>query len=95
MDVARLPPEQHAALDQVAVVSDLSGKSLGNIEATSCKNLMWDPAPTEEDALAQLKVKAANLGGNAVANVTYRHDGTSLNTNCWSSITATGVALAR
>jgi hypothetical protein len=39
------------------------------LSAISCKNKLWDPAPTQEDATDQLRVKAARLGGNGLLHV--------------------------
>jgi acetyl-CoA carboxylase alpha subunit len=64
------------------------------LSATSCKNLLWEPSPTQEDATDQLRVKAARLGGNGLLNVTCEApSGTSLITNCWSSLTCHGAAI--
>lgn len=64
------------------------------LRATSCKNKMWDPTPTQEDAIDQLRVMAARLGGNGLLNVTCEApSGTSLITNCWSSLTCHGAAV--
>jgi len=64
------------------------------LKATSCKNKMWDPTPTQEDATDQLRVKAARLGGNGLLNLTCEApSGTSVVTNCWSSLTCHGAAV--
>ncbi len=64
------------------------------VTATSCKGKMWDPTPTSEDAVDQLRVKAARLGGNGLANVTCEAPGgTTLTKNCWSSLTCHGAAI--
>jgi hypothetical protein len=64
------------------------------LSATSCKNKLWDPSPTQEDATDQLRVKAARLGGNGLLNVVCEAPGsTSLITNCWASLTCHGAAI--
>lgn len=64
-----------------------------HIEATSCKNKLWDKPPTEEDAIAQLRYKASSIGANAITNPTCEKEGTSFATNCWSSVTCRAEAL--
>jgi hypothetical protein len=65
-----------------------------SLSATSCKNTLSDPSPTQEDATDQLRVKVARLGGNGLLNVTCEApSGTSLITNCWSSLTCHGAAI--
>jgi len=64
------------------------------IDAISCKNKTWDPTPSREDAVAQLKFKALSLGGTAIGTVVCeRPEGTNLVSNCWSSIRCNAVAL--
>ena len=64
------------------------------ISATSCKHLMWDPDPTQENAVEQLKVKAARIGANVVTNLFCRAEPTaSLGTNCWSSVVCEAAAM--
>jgi hypothetical protein len=77
--------------------NDLKGRDYSVVEplsATSCKNKLWDASPTVEDATDQLRVKAARLGGNGLLNVICEaSSGTSLVTNCWSSLTCPGAAI--
>jgi uncharacterized protein YbjQ (UPF0145 family) len=95
-DIAALPESTAQTADAIQVLSAApEGVSvLGAIEATSCKNKLWEPEPTEANALAQLRVRAAELGAAALVGVTYTQGGTSLATNCWSIITARGTAIA-
>ena len=95
VDVATLPPETATQANNVQILDAVPPRAtlVGLVTATSCKNLMWQPEATQGDALAQLKVKAVNLGANAISGVSYSPDGTSLVTNCWSSVTATGTAV--
>ena len=66
---------------------------IGPVEATSCMNKVWDPAASQDNALAQLRLKASQLGGTAVANVACGSDGTDLATNCWQSVNCRGTAI--
>jgi S1-C subfamily serine protease len=67
---------------------------IGQIEATSCMNKLWDSPASREDALNQLRYKAAALGGNGITNLTWeRREGANLTKNCWNSVTCYGVAI--
>jgi hypothetical protein len=64
------------------------------LSAISCKNMLWAPSPTQDDATDQLRVKAARLDGNGLLNVMCEPpSGTSLIANCWSSLTCHGAAI--
>ena len=67
--------------------------NLGQIKSNSCKNMTWDPEPSEEDANLQLQIRAIDKGANGIVNVRYSREGTSLLTNCWSLIRASGTAV--
>lgn len=74
---------------------DKKYEDLGPIEATSCKSLMWEPVPTREDAVNQLRVRTINLGGNGLLNLMCdTREGTSVSKNCWSSITCAASAIS-
>lgn len=69
-------------------------KVVGAVTATSCKNKTWEPPATRGDALLQLRIKAAELGANALTNVLFDEQGTDAwGTNCWQSITASADAV--
>ncbi len=72
--------------------SDMRTTLLGRVEATSCKNLLTDPAPSESDALAQLRFGVLQRGGNVALNTVCSSEGTSLVKNCWSSVTCRATA---
>ncbi|EHK56799.1 hypothetical protein [Allomesorhizobium alhagi] len=76
----------------VAATVPAGAFDLGEVDGTSCKNSLLDPAPTEEKALVQLKQKAADRGANGVAAIKYDKGGLSYSTNCWSTVTAIGRA---
>ena len=66
------------------------------LSAISCQNKFWDPAPTQEDATDQLRVKAARLGGNGLVNVGCEAPGmgmTYVSKNCWAWLTCYGTAI--
>ena len=64
------------------------------LQATSCKNQLWDPPPSQEDAIDQLRFKTQALGGNAIINILCESvEGTSIAKNCWSSVTCYATAI--
>ena len=95
-DVSGLPPAPGASAGAVVITQDVTppkgSRLVGPVRGTSCKNKMWDPDPTNEDALEKLKVVAASQGANRISNVTYTAGGTSVMTNCWAPISASGTA---
>ena len=95
-----VPPEEANAALAVSVFEISSvqptnvTKYLGAISAFSCKLMMTDPPASSGDAIAQLRLKALRLGGNAVIGVTVDTRGTdTLGTNCWQSVQASGTAV--
>lgn len=96
--VRKIDISERAALEAMPVVkrATLDPKSyrvLGAVEGHSCQNKTWDPYPSQQDALDQLKAAARELGGNAVASVRCSQRGTSMGTNCWNLISCSGEAL--
>jgi hypothetical protein len=64
------------------------------LEATSCKNLLWDPPATEQDATDQLRFKARTVRANGLMNLScFTGEGTSLYKNCWQSVTCNAIAI--
>ena len=70
--------------------SNVTGLS---VSGTSCKNKIWDPEPTTENALTVLKRQAKAAGMNTVYLRSIGDDPMAIAKNCWSAITATGVAI--
>ena len=69
-------------------------RRIGQIEATSCMNKIWDSPASREDATDQLRYKASVLGGNGITNLNCeQREGTNLAKNCWNSVTCYGVAI--
>lgn len=65
------------------------------VSGTSCKNKVWEPAPSEENAIALMKREAEGLSLNAVHSVSVDPDATALLKNCWSAVVAKGIAFKR
>ena len=78
-------------------ISELQKKEyrrIGQIEATSCMNKLWDSPASREDAIDQLRYKASALGCNGITNlICEQREGTNVAKNCWNSITCYGVAI--
>ena len=77
--------------------SDVQGHRyvvLQPLSATACTHKLGDPAPTQEEAIDQLRVKAAGLGGNGVLHVMCEApSGLNARTDCWASRTCHGAAI--
>lgn len=72
----------------------ISYKVVQPLEATSCKNLLWDPPATEQDATDQLRFKARSVHANGIMNMScFDTEGTSMYKNCWQSITCNAIAI--
>lgn len=69
------------------------GQAIGPVEAYSCQRSSLGGPPSRSDALQQLRLKAADMGADAVTEVTFDDAGTNLQTNCWSSVHAAGTAV--
>jgi uncharacterized protein YbjQ (UPF0145 family) len=100
VEVVRLDPDarakarsdvKHYAAGEVPAAS----KVVQQLEATSCRLTLSDPPATNEDAIDQLRFKAAKLGANGITDVFCDSPGTfDLGKNCWSSIKCRGTAIA-
>jgi uncharacterized protein YbjQ (UPF0145 family) len=78
---------------QPAELASRKYTTLYGLESWSCKNKLWDPDPTRSDALAQMKLKAREAGANGIKDIYCSSEGTSLATNCWSSMRCVGTAI--
>jgi hypothetical protein len=66
----------------------------GPVKVTSCKWMIWDPAPTEADVMSQLLNRARTMNANGVTNVSCNNPGlNSLVRDCWSEVTCSGEAI--
>ena len=66
--------------------------STERVSGHSCRNKMWDPAPSDENAIALMKNQAASKGYNAIHSVQVIDDPAAIVKNCWSARIATGIA---
>jgi len=98
LTVSKLPVSEQRAALAVRVFDQTMQpppalEIIGEVQAVSCQNKMWDAPATKGDALSQLRVKALRLGANAVTSVTYSERGTSYKPNCWQSVIVSGTAV--
>jgi hypothetical protein len=63
-----------------------------DVQGTSCKNKIWEPEPSEENAVALMKRQAVDMGMNVIYVIGIGGDPAAVLKNCWSAITATGKA---
>jgi len=88
--------ERPTIADDTAVQIVDAGPAMNDVNqrvgGTSCKNKMWDPAPSEENAINLMKRQAAERGYNAIHSMKVGPDGAALMKNCWSAIHASGIA---
>lgn len=98
--VIRIDDEtEHRLSKEIVIYENENLKSLeyrrvGPVEATSCKNKIWDPPASRENAIAQLRYKTSAMGGNAISNLLCEgREGPNLAKNCWTSITCYAVAI--
>jgi hypothetical protein len=80
----------------VATVQEVATGPADAIEVVgiSCKNKIWDPAPSAENARNLMLNKAASQGLNAVHSVTVKPISVSVIINCWQAIEARGLAFS-
>jgi hypothetical protein len=71
----------------------LGYKEVGSVQAWSCKNKTWEPPASKENAIKQLKLVAYRQDATAIMDIEFGSHGTSLTTNCWSSVLVVGMAI--
>jgi uncharacterized protein YbjQ (UPF0145 family) len=97
--VGELPAEKQSALMTIKTYEppELVGVSyevVGELTGNSCKNLLWDRPASREDAVNQMRYLALERGANGITEIKCEPPrGTSLETNCWESITCTSKAV--
>ena len=99
-DLSGVPHESLKKVEQIPVFEfgqpanhPPIAERLGIVSAYSCKHLLWDPPATKEDALLKLRLKALEMGAQAVVEVVFENKGTGLDTNCWETWQAKGTAV--
>jgi uncharacterized protein YbjQ (UPF0145 family) len=69
--------------------------ALGTVSGLSCNRDQYKAAEvTTDEAMAGLRIRAAQLGADAVTGVRCQtHSGIDYTNNCWASVTCTGDAV--
>jgi len=62
------------------------------VSGISCKNKLWDRAPSNSSAISTLKRETKNAGYNQVYIISVKPDPNALIKNCWKAIIANGIA---
>jgi len=93
-------PEQAQQLGQQVKVyqsSDLANvkyTSLGSVDASACRWMLWDETPTEQGVTNQLLQKASAMNANGVTNLSCDSGTASaLTRDCWSRVACTAEAI--
>ncbi len=82
----------HLSGDYGIIEVDTKPKEGVEMTGMSCKNKIWDPAPTKESAISALKRQASEAKMNRIYIVKVEDDKSARANNCWSAILATGIA---
>jgi hypothetical protein len=94
--ITEMSPEEIAKYNDIKVSQSLAPpgtESLGRVMGLSCAG-DGNREVSQEEALDQLKMKAAKLRASAVSNVACQYRGsTDWANNCWRSYTCIGEAL--
>lgn len=99
------PSGPYLGLEQRPVIADVSTVKIVEagpppigrgvmVSGTSCMNKLWQHEPSRENAIALMKQQAAKEGLSAIYFVKVENGSVSLVSNCWASITASGMAYA-
>lgn len=94
-DVPTGPYISAPALDETggARLATLRPQSGGvEMSGISCRNRVWDPAPSADRAALVLRREAAAAGFDSVVITAIAPVQNALSLNCWSAIRATGIA---
>lgn len=78
----------------VEIVESGPAASSADQEVTgySCRNKVWDPSPSRDNAISLMKNQASERGFTAIHSIKVFDDPFSVAKNCWSGIQATGIA---
>jgi hypothetical protein len=93
-------PEQSSQLAQQVKVyqpGEIAGMkytSLGSIDASACKWMLWDETPTQQGVANQLLLKARAMNANGITNLSCESgNGAALVRDCWSRVACTAEAI--
>ena len=93
--------EQVALYEDKSILQSDEVQVLGAVEATSCKNLLWQPDASIENCIDQLATKAARLGGNGMVVGGFEKRNadfvgkSGINRNCWNTVDCSAVVIRK
>lgn len=94
IDIENLDSVTRQRVDAIKIIDDKDTeeiKFLKKVKTTSCKNQVYDPPASRQNAVEQLKYMALENNADAIKNVICTpKEGTSFVKNCWESITCSG-----
>ena len=99
VNIEKLPDDQRAVIENMPVyeqhqLTNLKYSTISQVEGISCKDLMWSPDATTDNAINQAKYWALQKGANAISNLNCESkEGVSFSKNCWESIRCTADAI--
>jgi hypothetical protein len=102
--LVRIESIDKRTIDRVQVFADKSilqnpnVRIIGVVDATSCRNLAWEPPASIENCTMQMQMRAAKVGANGIVlgaadDKVADFLTTGINRNCWSTVDCTGVAV--
>jgi uncharacterized protein YbjQ (UPF0145 family) len=97
-EISSLTSEQRSRLLNIEITNENMLKeytNLGQVKGLSChRNAHISQQLTSDEAIQGLKIRAAQLGADAVINmVCQKNSGTDWVNNCWASIVCVGDAI--
>ena len=93
--------EQVTVYEDKSILQSDEAQVLGAVEATSCKNLLWQPDASIENCIDQLTMKAARLGGNGIVVGGFEKRNADfvgkrgINRNCWNTVDCSAVVIRK
>ena len=102
--LVRIESIDKQTIDRVQILTDKSilqnpnVRILGVVDATSCRNMAWEPPASTENCTMQMQMRAGKLGANGIVlgaadERVADYLTTGINRNCWSTVDCTGVAV--
>jgi len=77
-----------------SALEGITHKRIQSVKAISCRNEVWDPDPSEDDAMNRLREKVFSVGGNGIADLRCEvAKETNYRSKCWTSITCYATAI--
>lgn len=90
--IGGVPKVADTAAVQIVETGPPLGAATKAVIGTSCKNKLWDPPASADNAIALMKRQAESLGFNAIHSMRTVLDPTAITKNCWEAVIATGIA---